>query len=169
MIKKEKIRRGQSIMTQPVFSAMDSPSPTVLVVDDNEDMVYIVTRLLSSHGLNVLGATNGPECLVIVRSRPVDVVILDVMMPGMDGLEVCRRLKQISPSLPVIFLTIMDDMATRAAGLALGVSEFVSKPFNRWDLLARVHIQILTHRWEKGMRQTHPTIGPVPKIPSTKN
>jgi CheY-like chemotaxis protein len=148
---------------------MDSPSPTVLVVDDNEDMVYIVTRLLSSHGLNVLGAINGPECLAIVRSRPVDVVILDVMMPGMDGLEVCRRLKQISPSLPVIFLTIMDDMATRAAGLALGVSEFVSKPFNRWDLLARVHIQILTHRWEKGMRQTLSTIGPVPKIPPTKN
>ncbi len=156
-------------MVQPVFSAMDSPSPTVLVVDDNEDMVYIVTHLLSSHGLNALGATNGPECLAIMRSQPVDVVILDVMMPGIDGLEVCRELKRISPSLPVIFLTIMDDMATRTAGIALGASEFVIKPFNEWDLLARVHTQILTRQWDKEMRQTHSTIGPVPKIPSTKN
>ena len=156
-------------MKQPVFSAMDSPSPTVLVVDDNEDMVYIVTRMLSTHDLNVLGATNGPECLAIVRSQPVDVVILDVMMPGMDGLEVCRRLKQIAPSLPVIFLTIKNDMATKATGIALGASEFVPKPCNKWDLLARVHTQILTRRWEKEMRQTHSKIDPVPKISSTQN
>ncbi len=156
-------------MTQSVFSATDSPTPTVLVVDDNEDMVYIVTRILSSHGLNALGATNGPECLAIMQSQPVDVVILDVMMPGMDGLEVCRELKRISPTLPVIFLTIMDDMATRTAGMALGASEFVLKPFNEWDLLARVHTQILTRQWDKEMRQTHSDIGPVPKIPSPLN
>src|SRR5918995_1814990 len=110
-------------------------SATVLVVDDNKEVVDILSRLLSRHNLIAVGAYSGNECLNIVRSRPVDVVILDVMMPGMDGLEVCEELKKLSPSLPVILLTAKDDMATRAAGMALGVSEFVVKPINNRDLL----------------------------------
>jgi len=144
-----------------------SSPPTVLVVDDNKEVVDILARLLSRHKMIPVGAYSGPECLEIVRSRPVDVVILDVMMPGMDGLEVCGELKRLSPSLPVILLTAKDDMATRAAGMALGVSEFVVKPINNRDLLARIQTQISTRQWEREIDRTSATIDPS-KPPSTE-
>ncbi|MEW6299206.1 MAG: response regulator [Thermodesulfobacteriota bacterium] len=133
---------------------------TVLIVDDNREVVDILSRLLTRHNLTAVGAYNGPECLDIVRSRPIDVVILDVMMPGMDGLEVCKELKRLSPSLPVILLTAKDDMATRAAGMALGVSEFVVKPINNRDLLARVQTQLNTRQWEREIDRASATIDP---------
>jgi len=149
-------------MTQP------SPPATVLVVDDNKDMVDILTRLLSHHGLTVLCAYGGRECLEVVRSRPIDVVILDVMMPEMNGLEVCRELKRLSPSLPVILLTARDDMTTRAAGMDLGVSEFVAKPFNNRDLLARVQTQVRNRQWEREIDRTSATIEQSPQASSER-
>jgi DNA-binding response OmpR family regulator len=134
---------------------------TVLIVDDNKEVVDILSRLLSRHNLTPIGAYSGSECLDIVRSRPIDVVILDVMMPGMDGLEVCKELKRLSPSLPVILLTAKDDMATRAAGMALGVSEFVVKPINNRDLLARVQTQLNTRQWERDIDRASATIDPL--------
>src|SRR3970040_2120545 len=77
-------------------------APTVLVVDDNKGVLEFLLLLLSKHGLFGVGATSGVECLSIVKSRPVDLIVLDVMMPGMDGLEVARELKNICPALPVI-------------------------------------------------------------------
>ncbi|MBI3301043.1 MAG: response regulator [Deltaproteobacteria bacterium] len=145
-----------------------SPSATVLVVDDNKDMVEILTRLLSRHGLNALYAYNGRDCLEIVRSRPVDVIVLDVMMPGMNGLEVCEELKQLPASPPIILLTAKDDMATRAAGMALGVSEFVVKPINNRDLLARIRTQISTRQWEREIDRTSATMGTSDKTPSVE-
>lgn len=144
-------------------------SATVLIVDDNKEVVDILSRLLSRHNLTPVGAYSGPECLDIVRSRPIiDVVILDVMMPGMDGLEVCEELKRLSPSLPVILLTAKDDMATRAAGMALGVSEFVVKPINNRDLLARVQTQLNTRQWEREIDRASATIDPLQPPASKK-
>ena len=117
---------------------------TVLVVDDNKDAVDIISRLLAQHGLNALRAYSGQECLELVRSCTVDVIVLDVMMPGMDGLEVCRHLKQVVPTPPIILLTAKDDRTTRAAGMALGASEFLVKPVNPRDLIARIHTLLLT-------------------------
>lgn len=136
-------------MTQHYQAPKNSSSPTVLVVDDNKGVVEFLKLLLSKHGLSVLCASGGRECLDIAQSRPVDLIILDVMMPAMDGLEVCRQLKKIAPSVPVILLTARDDMITRAAAMDLGVSEFVAKPVNNHDLLARVRTQLGTHQWEK--------------------
>lgn len=146
----------------PEKSPPPSPPPaTVLVVDDNEDTVAILTRLLARNGLKAVGAHSGRECLKIVRSRAVDVVLLDVMMPEMDGLEVCKELRQIAPSLPVILLTAKDDIATRAAGMALGVSEFVAKPVNNSkDLLARIQTQISVREWERETDRTSAVIDP---------
>lgn len=155
-------------MTQPVSPAKALLSATVLVVDDHKQVVDIFTRLLSHHNLTVLGAYSGRECLEIVRSQPVDVVILDVMMPGMDGLEVCGELKRISPSLPIILVTAKDDMATRAAGMALGVSEFIAKPVNNRDLLTRVRTQIRTRQWEREIDRTSAAIEPPTKTPAEK-
>ena len=133
-------------------------SATVLVVDDNKDAVDIIARLLVQRGLVPLSAYSGQECLDIVRSQPVDVIILDVMMPGMDGLEVCRQLKNIVPTPPVILLTAKDDMETRTAGMSLGVSEFVVKPVNHRDLLDRVQTQLSTRQWEREIDRTSATI-----------
>jgi DNA-binding response OmpR family regulator len=90
------------------------------------------------------------------------------MMPGMNGLEVCEELKHLSPSPPVILLTAKDDMATRAAGMALGVSEFVVKPVNNRDLLARIQTQISTRQWEREMDRTSAIIDPNGKPPSAE-
>ncbi len=126
-----------------------SSPATVLVVDDNKDTVDILTRLLLRRGMTVLRAYTGSECLETVRSHPIDVILLDVMMPGMDGLEVCGELKRLSPALPIILVTAKDDMTTRAAGMALGVSEFVVKPVNHADLLVRIQTQLSVRRLEQ--------------------
>ena len=125
------------------------PAPTVLVVDDNNGVLEFLMLLLSKHGLSVIGASSGDQCLNIVKNRPVSLIILDVMMPAMDGLEVCRELKKITRSIPIILLTARDDMTTRAAAMDLGVSEFVTKPVNNRDLLNRVRMQLRNLEWEK--------------------
>jgi DNA-binding response OmpR family regulator len=130
------------------------PGPTILVVDDNNGVLEFVVLLLSKHGLSVLPASSGNECLDIVRSRPIDLIILDVMMPMMDGLQVCQELRKIAPSIPVILLTARDDMATRASAMDLGVSEFVAKPVNNQDLLNRVRMQLRNLEWSKAADQT---------------
>ena len=123
--------------------------PTILVVDDNKGVLEFLLLLLSKHGLAVIGTSSGSECLEIVKSQPVDLVILDVMMPVMDGLEVCRQLKKLKAAVPIILLTARDDMTTRAAAMDLGVSEFVAKPVNNQDLLNRVRMQLRNLEWDK--------------------
>jgi DNA-binding response OmpR family regulator len=145
----------------PENTQVPSSSPaTVLVVDDNRDMVEILTRLLSRRGLHALHAYSGQECLEIVQKHTVDVIVLDVMMPGMNGLEVCEALKEMPAPPPVILLTAKDDMATRAAGMSLGVSEFVVKPVNNRDLLDRIQTQLSTRQWEREIDHTSATMDP---------
>jgi DNA-binding response OmpR family regulator len=131
------------------------PSPaaeataTILVVDDNKAVLEFLLLLLSKNGLTVIGASSGSECLAIVKRRHVDLIILDVMMPVMDGLQVCEELKTIRPSTPIILLTARDDMMTRAAAMDLGVSEFVAKPVNNRDLISRIQVQLRNLEWDK--------------------
>ena len=132
--------------------AVTAPA-TVLIVDDNKGVLDFLLLLLSKHDYTVVGASGGAECLNIVRSRSVDLIILDVMMPGMDGLQVCQELKKIAPAIPVILLTARDDLVTRAAAMDLGVSEFVAKPVNNRDLLNRVRTQLRSVEWEKANEQ----------------
>jgi DNA-binding response OmpR family regulator len=123
-------------------TAQQGSNPTVLIVDDNKAVLEFLLLLLSKHGLSVIGASNGNECLDIVKKQPVDLIVLDVMMPVLDGLQVCHELKNIIPAIPIILLTARDDMTTRAAAMDLGVSEFVAKPVNNRDLLSRVQMQL---------------------------
>ena len=122
---------------------------TILVVDDNRGVLEFLLLLLSKHGLSVIGTSSGSECLNIVKSQPIDLVILDLMMPVMDGLEVCHQLKKLKAAIPIILLTARDDMTTRAAAMDLGVSEFVAKPVNNQDLLNRVRMQLRNLEWNK--------------------
>jgi DNA-binding response OmpR family regulator len=123
--------------------------PTILVVDDNKGVLEFLLLLLSKHGLSAIGTSSGSQCLDIVNNQNVDLVILDVMMPVMDGLEVCRQLKRVKAAMPIILLTARDDMMTRAAAMDLGVSEFVAKPVNNQDLLNRVRVQLRNLIWDK--------------------
>lgn len=148
--------------------AVTTPA-TVLIVDDNKGVLDFLLLLLSKHDFTVVGASSGAECLNIVCSRSVDLIILDVMMPIMDGLQVCQELKKIAPSIPVILLTARDDLVTRAAAMDLGVSEFVAKPVNNRDLLNRVRTQLRSVEWEKANEQVFSKIDGSASASSSKN
>jgi DNA-binding response OmpR family regulator len=132
-------------------SVKSSPAFTILIVDDNRDFVEFLKFLLSHDGFNIRWAFNGPDALKSVRDQPVNLVILDVMMPKMDGLTVCRELKCMRPSLPVILLTAKDDIATRTTAMNLGVSDFLAKPVNIEDFLTRIRTQCQVAQWDKNL------------------
>jgi DNA-binding response OmpR family regulator len=116
--------------------------PTILVVDDDTASGDIVSRLLVREGYATRVASSGVECLRILRTERIDLVLLDVMMPAMDGLQVCAALRAEHSRVPIILLTAKDDTTTRAEGMHLGVTEFLTKPINRADLVARVQAQL---------------------------
>jgi two-component system response regulator VicR len=149
-------------------TSADRTVPTILVVDDNRAVLDFLLLLLSKNALTAIGASSGSECLQIVRSQPVDLIILDVMMPVMDGLEVCRELKKMASTIPVILLTARDDMTTRAAAMDLGVSEFIAKPVNNRDLLGRVRTQLSNLEWDKAADEVVSQIERTSKEPADK-
>ena len=116
----------------------------VLVVDDDRNAVDILNRLLTKEGFVVQCAHGGREALAVVAAHPIDVILLDVMMPDMDGFQVCEALKQSDRTreIPIILLTAKDDMETRVVGMRLGVSEFLTKPINKVELFARLRAQM---------------------------
>ena len=109
----------------------------LLVVDDDPDLVDIIAYALRKDSHQVSVATSGEDALAIANQDPPDLVILDVMLPDLDGFEVCRRLRQRSP-VPVILLTARGEEADRVWGLDLGADDYVTKPFSHKELLARV-------------------------------
>jgi two-component system cell cycle response regulator len=125
-------------------------SGRVLVVDDILANVKLLEARLSAEYFTVLTASNGPQALEICARGDCDLVLLDVMMPGMDGFEVCRRLKSNARTahLPVVFVTALDQPSDRVRGLEAGADDFLTKPFNEVALLARVRsllrLKILT-------------------------
>ncbi|MBI3581475.1 MAG: response regulator [Nitrospinae bacterium] len=128
-------------MTDPAFQL---PKPVVLAVDDTEDNLFLLTHVLGDV-YQVRTASNGAEALKEVASDPLpDLVLLDIMMPGMDGYEVIARMKSTARTkdVPVIFLTAKADAKTEKKGLELGASDFISKPINPDILLARVRTQL---------------------------
>ena len=121
-----------------------SQTPLILVVDDDAASCDIAARLLERQGYRTRRAASGPECLKAVEHEPVDLILLDVMMPGMDGFEVCEALRALPAGrgVPIILLTARDDMDTRLEGMYQGVSEFLTKPINTHELYARVRAQL---------------------------
>ncbi len=123
---------------------------TVLVVDDNALNIRIITDLLKDYGV-VLAASNGLDALHMVSSEPApDLILLDIMMPNMDGYQVCRQIKaaEETKDIPVIFLTAKNDAANEEYGLSLGAIDYITKPFNPSILKARVknHLMLKHYR-----------------------
>lgn len=119
-------------------------SGKILVVDDDEDSRTLLAHLLKREGYEVATAVDGQDAVEKLPDDSIDVLLLDVMMPRMDGFAVCKALKKDpkTASLPVILLTARDDMETRANGMKLGVSDFLAKPVNKQELFQRVRTQI---------------------------
>ncbi|MFN8458847.1 MAG: response regulator [Anaerolineae bacterium] len=124
---------------------------TVLIVDDEEFGRETVGDLLIPQGFHLIFAANGPEALEKAAAFTPDVILLDVMMPGMDGFEVCRRLRAdpLLAEVPVIMVTALDDRASRLQGLESGADDFISKPFDRLELRARVKTIIRLNRYRR--------------------
>ncbi len=109
----------------------------VLVIEDEEDIARFIKRGLVLKGYEVDLASNGADGLDSFRERPADIVLLDLMLPGIDGVEVCRRLRAVS-DVPVIMLTALDSVQDKVLGLEAGADDYITKPFAFEELLARV-------------------------------
>src|SRR5262245_16325064 len=110
----------------------------VLVVDDDPTVSDVVRRYLERAEYEVVLAADGQGALDAVHAQRPDLVVLDLMLPGIDGLEVCRRLRRDDPNLPVVMLTALGDEADRVVGLSLGADDYVTKPFSPRELVLRV-------------------------------
>jgi two-component system OmpR family response regulator len=117
------------------------PKPLVLAVDDEEHITELLAMGLGFNGFEVERAATGREALAAVQRRRPDLIVLDVMLPDLDGFEVARRLRQSEGAgtrVPVIFLTARDTTADKVEGLRLGVDDYVTKPFSIEELIERV-------------------------------
>jgi two-component system OmpR family response regulator len=112
-------------------------TPHVLVVDDHKEIRDLLAKYLAKNGLRVSTANGGVEMRQQLRTATIDLVVLDIMMPGEDGLSLCRSLRQTS-MVPIVLLTAVSDETDRIIGLELGADDYVTKPFNPRELLARI-------------------------------
>jgi two-component system OmpR family response regulator len=124
------------------MSAVTATAPRVLVVDDEENISFLVESALQLDGIETTTAPDGHQALALVRTFHPHVIVLDVMMPGIDGFEVLRRLRSDGVSTPVIFLTARDAVDDRVRGLTSGADDYLVKPFAIAELVARVRIAL---------------------------
>ena len=110
----------------------------ILVVDDDAGLRKALRRVLASHGFDVEVAAGGDDALERLRSHSFDLLVLDVMMPGSDGIEVCERLRRAGDQVPVLMLTARDAVRDRVVGLEAGADDYLVKPFANEELVARV-------------------------------
>jgi DNA-binding response OmpR family regulator len=120
-------------------------APSILVVDDDPGIRKLLRLYLERERYRITEAADGPEALHQARDRRFDLVLLDVMLPGLDGIEVCRRIREES-AVPIILLTARSGDSDKVVGLDLGADDYVVKPFSPRELMARVRAQLRRHR-----------------------
>jgi CheY-like chemotaxis protein len=115
---------------------------TIMVVDDNPDIITIVRTILEGKGFNVLSASSGIECIEALKSHKPDLIVLDIMMPEMDGLEVLTRLKSMSEfnNVPVVLLTAKVQYEDVLGGYKLGADYYITKPFTSTQLINGINL-----------------------------
>jgi two-component system, cell cycle response regulator len=124
---------------------------TILIVDDNQANLFTIEELLAPEGYNLVLVTNGPEALEAARTIEPDLIILDVMMPGMDGFTVCSRLRQtpLLAEVPILMLTILSEREYFLRGLQVGADDFITKPFDPLELRARIKSILRLNRYRR--------------------
>src|SRR6202023_1297986 len=146
--------------TGDLANAMDADATGtiahIMVVDDDPDTVTILTRYLQREGFATIEALSGPQCLKLVGEYRVDVILLDLMMPDMDGFEVVRALKNnpATAEIPIIMVTARDDIDSRSEGMRVGVSDFLAKPVFRKQLANRIKAQLDTVATARAIEDT---------------
>lgn len=118
-----------------------SPNPTILVVDDEKEIRDLIEVYLRNEGFTVLQACNGPEALSLFKERQVDLIVLDIMMPGLDGVQTCLQIRRTS-QVPLIMLSAKTQDADKIYGLTAGADDYLAKPFNPLELVARIKSQL---------------------------
>src|SRR5207244_3581632 len=116
---------------------MPESTPTILLVDDEDSVRKVLAFPLEKDGYEVVQAADGEEALARFGEREVDLVVLDIMLPRLDGLEVCKRLRATS-TVPIIMLTARDDELDKVIGLELGADDYITKPFSIREFRSRV-------------------------------
>jgi response regulator RpfG family c-di-GMP phosphodiesterase len=136
---------------------MMNPKSRILLVDDEPMNVALLEAVLVSRGYEVIPAGNGPEALDLIREQEVDLVLLDIMMPGMDGFEVCRRLKEDEGlrEIPIIMLTVLQSKKDRIQGIEAGADDFISKPFDQGEVLARIRMLLKMREINANLRSAY--------------
>jgi DNA-binding response OmpR family regulator len=120
-------------------------APAVLIVDDDPNIRQVLRLYLERERYRVSEAADGPSAVERATETPFDLILLDVMLPGYDGMEVCRRIRE-SSSVPIVLLTARSGDSDKVVGLDLGADDYVVKPFSPRELMARVRAQIRRHR-----------------------
>lgn len=131
--------------SEPAITRPDGSPVRVLVVDDEATLAELLTMAASAEGWEARSAGDGQQALALARSFRPDVVVLDVMMPGIDGLEVVRRLREQGEDVPVLFLTAKDSLEDRLAGLTAGGDDYVTKPFSLEEVVVRLRGMVRRH------------------------
>jgi DNA-binding NtrC family response regulator len=136
----------------------------ILCVDDEPLNLSLLNAMLSPRGYDIITAANGPQALEKIQSEKIDMCLLDVMMPGMDGFEVCRRIKSdfAHRNIPVIMITSFSELEKRIQGIEAGAEDFISKPFDSAEVLARIqmllHVNSLTRELQNAHDQLEETV-----------
>ncbi|MEI7024987.1 response regulator transcription factor [Paenibacillus sp. y28] len=118
----------------------------ILVVDDDEHIRELIHLNLREEGYEVIEASCGEEALLSMKKRRIDLVIMDIMMPQIDGWELCRRMRQMNEELPLLMVTAKGETAHKIKGFRLGADDYIVKPFDPQELMARVKVQLKRYR-----------------------
>jgi diguanylate cyclase (GGDEF)-like protein len=132
-----------------------SPKASILIVDDVQDNLDVLNDLLTYHGYSVATALNGEEALAHVHKTPPDLILLDIIMPRMDGFDVCSRLKMdnATRAIPVIFVSSLADVQNTVKGFQMGGADYITKPYQQAEVLARINMHVNNLKLQKKLEE----------------
>ena len=133
----------------------------ILIVDDDKNILEVLKYNLLQEGFTVVTAEDGIQALELARREKPDLILLDIMLPGMDGLEVCRILRKEMP-VPILMLTAKTDEIDKVVGLELGADDYITKPFSIRELMARIRATIRRSHWNE--QQASPVEAPTQSV-----
>jgi signal transduction histidine kinase len=147
-------------------ASVAAPAPNVLLVDDTAENLRLLAGMLASRGFDVRPVTSGAEALEAVATEPPDLILLDVTMPGMNGFEVCGRLREHEEwrKIPVIFLTALTDVSDKVKGFQAGGVDYITKPFQLEEVLARVASQLALRQARRDLERTIQKLGELEQL-----
>jgi len=140
---------------------MPSPNGRILITDDDSDLRWVLGTTLGALGFGVVTHANGEQALLELGTRPFDAVLLDVNMPGIGGIETCRRMRKKAPLLPILMLTVRENELDKIEAFDAGADDYITKPFSVPELAARLRSAVRRSRMDSGDSATGRTPAPI--------